>query len=212
MSSPDQPDGSGPGPGVATRDENEGQSAELSSRGRVVIRSSSRPPRSTLPELDAREVSGARSLPAAPVERQAELREIDEARAKKSTPAERPRKRRQVQAAQAMARARRDTKPARPASLRRPRQGDEGVGEPQRASVVADPSPPGASAARSVDPRDPLAAPAVSAVPSPSLGRSLMPAEGHVVRVARKRRSIVTALWVAAILLAAVLLWALLRG
>jgi hypothetical protein len=39
-----------------------------------------------------------------------------------------------------------------------------------------------------------------------------MPAKGHLVRAARKRRSIVTALWVAAILLVAVLLWALLRG
>lgn len=79
---------------------------ELSSRGKVVIRSSSHPPGTELPITDPPPDPGA----------------ADALRAKKDTPAERPRKRRKVQAermaAEAAAREHAATAPSRAAAER----------------------------------------------------------------------------------------------
>jgi hypothetical protein len=134
MSSHDRPDGR-PGkgaPGAAPDEQNGVQPPERSSRGRIIVRSSSHPPRSHGSVGDARDLSGAHELPAGDVEQRVDLHDAREDRSKRSTPAERPRRRRQVQAGRAMDRERRDTLPANPAGLRRKRGSDPASPEADR--------------------------------------------------------------------------------
>jgi hypothetical protein len=104
MSSSDRSDGGDSGreaPGAAPSEPNEPE-PERSPRGRILIRSSSHPPGSER-SSDAREVSGARALPAsgrAPASgADPNQSDRDDARSKKTTPAERPRSRRKLQSA-----------------------------------------------------------------------------------------------------------------
>jgi hypothetical protein len=105
MSSSDRSDGNGSGPrGPArTEDATPPKPIERSPRGRIVIRSSSHPPRGDMPPA-ADEASGARHLPT----EEPAAEEPVEVRAKRDTPAERPRRRRQVRSAQLEERGRRD--------------------------------------------------------------------------------------------------------
>lgn len=105
MSSSDRSDGSESGRKTPTgagapSEAGKPEPTERSPRGRIIIRSSSHPPGGERAG-DARDVSGARALPAS--DRAPAVDDRDEgaeARSKRSTPAERPRRRRKVQAEQ----------------------------------------------------------------------------------------------------------------
>jgi hypothetical protein len=95
MSSSDRSNGSsgrGRGPDAKRTEDEAPAPVERSSRGRILIRSSSHPPGGE-PERRPGETSGEHLLPESPIE----------PRLKRDTPAERPRRRRQVKAAQAAA-------------------------------------------------------------------------------------------------------------
>ncbi len=199
------PNGTGPEAGSAPQagEDPGAEPAERSSRGRIVIRSSSHPPEAPLthPPLDARDHSGARALPLP-----ADPAEGEEARSKKATPAERPRRRREVQA-RALERARMDTPAARPRSRRRASDpallgNDAQAAEPPMPGASAGAPPPPVGAAPNV-PQAPLApdARARAIVPEPASG--VQPAR-------RPRRGV--AIVVGAALLAIGVLWLLWRG
>jgi len=101
------PDGSG----ESSSDEREDEPKELSSRGLIVVRSSSHPPHTKGQGTADRDHSGARSLPLS------DSGAVD-ARPKRTTPSERPRRRREVQA-RTLDRARIDTPRSRPGARRR---------------------------------------------------------------------------------------------
>jgi len=103
MPASDRSDGgpSGRKPGSAEPEAGPAPPIERSSRGRIIVRSSSHPPGADA-AVGSGDVSGARALPGAP---------STPARTKRDTPAERPRLRRQAKAAGPPERARRDSPP-----------------------------------------------------------------------------------------------------
>jgi hypothetical protein len=125
------PDGSGESPS----DEREDEPKELSSRGLIVVRSSSHPPRTKgQGTAEDRDHSGARSLPLSSDPGAVE------ARPKRTTPSERPRRRREVQA-RTLDRARIDTPRSRPGARRRSDPAQLAV---QPSSERVQPTQPGA--------------------------------------------------------------------
>jgi hypothetical protein len=145
MSSSDRSDDDGTGPHAPAEDAPPPAPIERSSRGRIVIRSSSHPPRGERPPA-ADEASGARRLPS---------EEPGEPREKRDTPAERPRRRRQLRSAELGDRARRDTEGLHANGQRRrsptsvavghalrppPPAGDTPWGAPPPPAGAADPS------------------------------------------------------------------------
>ena len=102
MPAADRPDGepSEKKPGADEPEAGATPPLERSSRGRIIIRSSSHPPPDAVGT--GRDVSGARALPPAPGAA---------GRSKRDTPAERPRRRRQIRIAATPERPRRDSPP-----------------------------------------------------------------------------------------------------
>jgi hypothetical protein len=184
-------DGRGAPGGAAPPDrEQDDQPKERSTRGRIIVRSSSHPPRGAraAEPLDARETSGARALPASdPPEREQDVR------SKRTTPSERPRKRREVQT-RSLDRARMDTPTARPSSKRRRGSDPTGV-------AVGRGSEPGAleNGAR---------AESSTGSAAPLRGAAQLASTPSAAPAVRSTRLV----WALGVGLIALLLWTLLRG
>jgi hypothetical protein len=183
MSSPDRPDDkSGKDPaGAASAQDETPAPLERSPQGRFVIRSSSHPPGGIDDVGDARDVSGARSLPRSdPAPKGGEGQE---GRPKRSTPAERPRRRKQV----ALERSLRDTLPARPQSLRSRLRGHEGTPDSSESEQLSDEEIDEAARLLVISADDDLTP--ASSTPKPPVELEPPPPAGHAALLAVRQSS-----------------------